>query len=69
MLHPGIREREGARSCRIFAQERIVGTFGSACAPRLPLGVGAQLFDKPLLGIGVSLNLSRLFLLDQGYQI
>ena len=69
MLHAGIREGKGPRPCRIFAQEGIIGTFGSTCAPRLSLRIGAQLFDKPLFGIGVSLNLSHLVLPRQGYQI
>ena len=69
MLHAGIREGEGRRFCRIFAQEGVVGTFGSAFAPRLSLRIGAQLLDKPLLGIRISLNLSHLVLPHQGYQI
>lgn len=69
MLHAGIREREGPRFCRIFAQEGFVGAFRSAFAPRLSLRIGAQLFNKPLLGIDIPLNLSHLVLPHQGYQI
>ena len=69
MLHAGIREGEGPRFCRIFAQEGVVGAFGSSRSLRLPLRIGSQLFYKPLLGIGISLNLSHLVLPHQGYQI
>lgn len=68
MLNPGIGEGEGPRSCRIFAQERIVRTIGSPCVPRLSLRIHAQLVDEPLLGVGMSLNLSHLVLPYQGYQ-
>lgn len=68
MTHAGIREREGSRPCRICAQKGIVGTIGSPSAPRLPSRIRSQLFDKPLLWIGVSFNLSFLSFPDRRYQ-
>jgi hypothetical protein len=33
------------------------------------LGIDAQLFDEPLFGVDMSLNLSHLVLPYQGYQV
>lgn len=63
-----IRKGDGTRPGGIGAKERIVRTLRHSLSPRLPLRIGAQLFDKPLLGIDVSFNLSCLSLPDRRYQ-
>jgi len=55
-----IGKGEGSRSRCVSAEKGIVGTLRGSCPPRLPLRIGAQLLDKPLLGIDLCFNRSRL---------
>ena len=64
----GIGKGDGSRSCRISAEKGIVRTLRGPCSPRLPLRVGAQLFDKPLLGIDLCFNRSPLSPRKHWYQ-
>jgi hypothetical protein len=64
-----VSERVNEPGLAAYARRKESSGHSGVLTPaRLPLRIGAQLLDKPLLGIGVPSNVSRLFLSDHGYQ-